>query len=72
MEEREREGKICGIYQLSICLVRTMREKWRGEILIKYMFGSQGEGIDFKPKLLFVEPKLVLNNASEVLLITKY
>ena len=49
-----------------------MREKWRGEILIKYMFGSQGEGIDFKPKLLFVEPKLVLNNASEVLLITKY
>lgn len=36
------------------------------------MFGSQGEEIDFKTKLLFVEPKCVLNNASEVLMITKY
>jgi len=58
MEGWEREGKIGEIYQLSICWFnQMMRKKWRGEILIKYMFGSQEEGIDFKTKLLFVESK---------------
>jgi len=47
------EGREGEIYQLNIWLVQTMRGKGRGGILIKYMFGSQGEGRDFKTKLLF-------------------
>jgi len=39
----EKRGKICGIYQLSICFVQTMREKWMTNVLIKYMFGKGRE-----------------------------